>query len=106
MDPNEAMDKYCYYASSSVWGSTGSVIWFATSDSIEGPYEYEDSILYSGFNRLLNNGKFYSRVNSNHYTFTNIGDLFKAGVYTKKILKMPLGSEMTALTMTAFTQTV
>lgn len=84
---NEAMDKYCYYASSSVWGSTGSVIWFATSDSIEGPYEYEDSILYSGFNRLLNNGKFYSRVNSNHYTFTNIGELFKEGVYTKKDLE-------------------
>ena len=84
---NETMGKYCYYASSSVWGSTGSVIWFATSDNIEGPYEYEDSILYSGFNRLLNDDKFYSRVNSCHYTFTNIGDLFKEGVYTKKELE-------------------
>jgi arabinan endo-1,5-alpha-L-arabinosidase len=73
---NEKMEKYCYYASSSVWGSTGSVIWFATSDNIEGPYEYEDSIIYSGFNNLLNDGKFYSRVNSCHYSFTNIGELF------------------------------
>ena len=84
---NEKMGKYCYYASSSVWGSTGSVIWFAVSDSIEGPYEYKDSIVYSGFNRLTNNGRFYSRVNSCHYTFTNIGDLFKEGVYSKKELE-------------------
>ena len=39
---NEKMGKYCYYASSSVWGTPGSVIWFATSDNIEGPYEYEN----------------------------------------------------------------
>ena len=84
---NEKMGKYCYYASSSVWGSTGSVIWFAVSDSIEGPYEYQDSIVYSGFNKLTNDGKFYSRVNSCHYTFTNIGDLFKEGVYSKKELE-------------------
>lgn len=84
---NEAMGKYCYYASSSVWGSTGSVIWFATSDSVEGPYEYQDSVVYSGFNRLLNDGKFYSRVNSCHYTFTNIGDLFREGVFSKKELE-------------------
>lgn len=84
---NKKMGKYCYYASSSVWGSTGSVIWFATSNNIEGPYEYEDAIVYSGFNRLLNGGKFYSRVNSCHYSFTNIGDLFKEGIYSKKELE-------------------
>ena len=84
---NEEMGKYCYYASSSVWGSTGSVIWFATSDNIEGPYNYEDAIVYSGFNKLVNDGKFYSRVNSCHYTFTNIGDLFRDGVYSKKDLE-------------------
>lgn len=84
---NKKLGKYCYYASSSVWGSTGSVIWFATSDNIEGPYKYEDSIVYSGFNRLVNDNKFYSRVNSCHYTFTNIGDLFKAGVYSIKELE-------------------
>lgn len=80
---NEAMGKYCYYASSSVWGSTSSVIWFATSDNIEGPYVYEDAIVYSGFNRLLNDGKFYSRVNSCHYSFTNIGELFSQGVFSR-----------------------
>lgn len=84
---NKAMGKYCYYASSSVWGTPGSVIWFATSDSIEGPYKYEDSVVYSGFNRLTNNNKFYSRVNSCHYTFTNIGELFREGVYSKKDLE-------------------
>ena len=84
---NKEMGKYCYYASSSVWGTAGSVIWFATSDSIEGPYEYCDAIVYSGFNNLTNEGKFYSRVNSAHYSFTNIPELFRDGVYTKKELE-------------------
>lgn len=77
---NEKMGKYCYYASSSVWGTTGSVIWFATSDDIEGPYEYENAIVYSGFNNKTNDGKYYSRVNSLHYSFTNISELFKKGL--------------------------
>ena len=84
---NKAMGKYCYYASSSVWGTAGSVIWFATSDNIEGPYEYEDAIVYSGFNSLTNDGKFYSRVNSAHYSFTNIPELFRDGVFSKKDLE-------------------
>jgi arabinan endo-1,5-alpha-L-arabinosidase len=84
---NKEMGKYCYYASSSVWGSTGSVIWFATSDNIEGPYEYYDAIVYSGFNNLTNEGKFYSRVNSAHYSFTNIPELFRDGVFSKKDLE-------------------
>ena len=84
---NKAMGKYCYYASSSVWGTAGSVIWFATSDNIEGPYEYEDSIVYSGFNNLTNDGKYYSRVNSAHYSFTNIPELFRDGVFSKKDLE-------------------
>ena len=84
---NKAMGKYCYYASSSVWGTAGSVIWFATSDNIEGPYEYEDAIVYSGFNNLTNDGKYYSRVNSAHYSFTNIPELFKDGVFSKKDLE-------------------
>ena len=84
---NKAIDKYCYYASSSVWGTAGSVIWFATSDNIEGPYEYEDAIVYSGFNSLTNDGKFYSRVNSAHYSFTNIPELFRDGVFSKADLE-------------------
>ena len=82
---NEEMGKYCYYASSSVWGTPGSVIWLATSDNIEGPYEYESAVVYSGFNRL--GGKLYSRTNALHYSFTNISELFKKGVYSKKELK-------------------
>lgn len=84
---NKKMGKYCYYASSSVWSTPGSVIWFATSENIEGPYEYEDAIVYSGFNNKTNDGKYYSRVNSLHYTFTNIGKLFKKGIFTKKELQ-------------------
>ena len=84
---NEKLGKYCYYASSSVWGTPGSVIWFATSDNIEGPYEYESSIVYSGFNNKTINDKFYSRTNSLHYSFTNISELFKNGSLTVNDLK-------------------
>lgn len=49
---NEAMGKYCYYACSSVWGTPTSVIWYATSDNITGPYEYADCIVYSGFDDM------------------------------------------------------
>lgn len=82
---NEEIGKYCYYASSSVWGTPGSVIWLATSDSIEGPYEYESAIVYSGFNKLT--GKAYSRTNALHYSFTNITELFKKGTFSRKQLK-------------------
>ncbi|MBQ7862398.1 MAG: glycoside hydrolase family 43 protein [Clostridia bacterium] len=82
---NEAMGKYCYYASSSVWGTPGSVIWLATSDNIEGPYTYESAIVYSGFNNLT--GKTYSRINALHYSFTNITELFKKGIFSRKQLK-------------------
>ena len=45
---NKAMGKYCMYMS--VSGTTCmSCIALAVSDSIEGPYEYVDTILYSGF---------------------------------------------------------
>ena len=81
---NEKMGKYCYYASSSVWGTPGSVIWFCTSDNIEGPYEYEDVIVYSGFNNKVNDGKFYLPTDSLHYSFTNIPELFKKGDLRKK----------------------
>lgn len=84
---NEKMGKYCYYASSSVWGTPGSVIWFATSDNMEGPYDFENCIVYSGFNNKVNDGKFYSRVNSLHYSFTNISELFENGSLTADDIK-------------------
>lgn len=77
---NPKMDKYCYYASCSVWGTPASVIWMATSDNIEGPYEYEDAVVYSGFNnRTVKNE--YTRENSLHFTFTNIDKLLKNGTF-------------------------
>lgn len=83
---NKAMGKYCYYASCSVWGTTGSVIWFAVSDNIEGPYEYKDALVYSGFNNLSGENSFV-RKNALHYSFTNISELFRQGVYSAKELK-------------------
>lgn len=77
---NPKMEKYCYYASCSVWGTPASVIWMATSDNIEGPYKYEDTIVYSGFNnRTVKNE--YIRENSLHFSFTNIDKLLKRGIF-------------------------
>lgn len=83
---NKTMGKYCYYACSSVWGVPHSVIWFATSDNIEGPYEYENSVVYTGFeNRTRKNS--YARRTALHYSFTNIGSLVKNGdLYIKDVL--------------------
>ena len=68
---NETMKKYCYYASSSVLGSTNSVIWFATSDSITGPFSNPKAIAYSGFTNNTS-GTF-------SYTKTNIKQLIDNG---------------------------
>lgn len=78
---NKAMKKYCYYASSSVWGTTASVIWFATSDSPEGTYEFEKCFIYSGFNKLRKLGHIKYPT---HYSFTNIGELIENGTFTKE----------------------
>lgn len=79
---NKTMGKYCYYACSSVWGSTGSVIWLAVSDSPEGTFEFVDTMIYSGFsNRTTLFGK---PKNQLHYSFTNIGGLIESGVFTKE----------------------
>lgn len=78
---NEAMGKYCYYASSSVWGTTASVIWMAVSDSPEGTFDFVDTMIYSGFsNRTTLFGK---PKNQLHYSFTNISELIENGTFTK-----------------------
>lgn len=83
---NKAMGKYCYYASSSVWGTPHSVIWFAVSDNIEGPYEYRNSVVYSGFNNHTRKNSL-ARVNALHYSFTNISSLLDNGdLYIKDVL--------------------
>ncbi|MCM1115729.1 MAG: glycoside hydrolase family 43 protein [Clostridium sp.] len=76
---NKAMGKYCYYASSSVWGTTASVIWFATSDSPEGTYEFQKCFIYSGFNKQKKLGQIKYPT---HYSFTNIGELIENGTFT------------------------
>ena len=78
---NKAMGKYCYYACSSVWGTAVSVIWFATSDSPEGMFEYQNCLVYSGFNKLK---KFGKKKYPTHYSFTNLGDLIANGTFTQK----------------------
>lgn len=75
---NKTMGKYCYYSCSSVWGTTASVIWLATSDDIEGTYKYQSTVVYSGFNNQTLDGK-YIRSNSMHFSFTNIGRLLDKG---------------------------
>ena len=79
---NETMKKYCYYACSSVWGTPHSVIWFGTSDSIEGPYENIKCIVYSGFDRLTK--KRLVPAHPTHYSFTNLSVLLKKGTLSYK----------------------
>lgn len=78
---NKAMDKYCYYACSSVWGTTASVIWLAASDSPEGTFEFIDTIVYSGFSKRTN--IFGNPKNQLHYSFTNIDELIENDTFTK-----------------------
>lgn len=79
---NETMGKYCYYACSSVWGTAHSVIWFGTSDNIEGPYENIKSIVYSGFDKITR-GDFVPKY-STHYSFTNLSSLMEEGKLSLK----------------------
>lgn len=79
---NEAMGKYCYYACSSVWGTTASVIWMAVSDSPEGTFEFVDTMIYSGFSSRET--IFGKPKNQLHYSFTNIADLIENGTFTKE----------------------
>ncbi len=45
---NRTMGKYCmYYCTSSTWNASN--LCFGTSDSPEGPYEWQKALIYSGF---------------------------------------------------------
>ncbi len=68
---NTTTKKYYFYACSSQFGSTDSVMWFATSDNIEGPYSGATPIVYSGFTNTTS-GEWA-------YTNTNVGDLLADG---------------------------
>lgn len=76
---NKAMGKYCYYACSSVWGTATSVIWFASSPNPEGPFEYQQCLVYSGFNKRTRLGM---KRYPTHYSFTNISELIENGTFT------------------------
>lgn len=77
---NNAMGKYCYYACSSVFGTPVSVIWFASSPNPEGPFEYQNTLIYSGFNKLT---KFGKKKYPTHYSFTNLGELIENGIFNE-----------------------
>lgn len=81
---NKEMGKYCYYACSSVWGTTASVIWLAVSESPEGTFEFADCLVYSGFDNKTIFGQPKTRL---HYSFTNLGDLIESGVFTEEQVK-------------------
>ncbi len=82
---NKTMGKYCYYACSSIWGKPHSVIWFGTSDNIEGPYEHVKGIVYSGMNNIIRDKLI--PVYPTHYSFTNVEKLLKKGVFSYKEIK-------------------
>ncbi len=70
---NSTMKKYCYYACVSVFGTTNSVIYFATADSPTGPFTYQDSIVYSGFTSATSGTMSYK--NTNIQTLINAGTI-------------------------------
>ena len=90
---NTDMGKYCLYGCCSVWGTTISVIWLATSKSVEGPYEYVDSFVYSGLTcyekakdrDYLDEGqKNYAKAMD--YSKTNMKDLVEAGYMNESMI--------------------
>ncbi len=90
---NEDMGKYCLYGCCSVWGTTVSVIWLATSKSVEGPYEYVDSFVYSGLTcyekakdrDYLDEGqKYYAQQMD--YSNTNMKELVEAGYMNESMI--------------------
>ncbi|MCC8073288.1 MAG: glycoside hydrolase family 43 protein [Clostridiales bacterium] len=68
---NEAMGKWCLYACCSVWGTTQSVIFLATSDTIDGDYTFVDTMIYSGFTSANYVSKELDKKKYN-YTHTNM----------------------------------
>jgi arabinan endo-1,5-alpha-L-arabinosidase len=67
-----------YYSASSTY--IRSAIGYAASTSIEGPYTYVDTIIYSGFTR--DDAMDANSVTNKKYTNTNIQDLIEGGTIT------------------------
>ena len=72
---NKTTKKYYYYACTSDFGTTNSVIWFATADKITGPYSAATPIIYSGFNNDANTGNKLSYKNTNLQQLINNGTI-------------------------------
>ncbi len=68
---NEAMGKWCLYACCSIWGLTQSVIFLATSDTIDGEYTFVDTMVYSGFTSANMTTREQDKKKYN-YTHTNM----------------------------------
>ncbi|WP_162012692.1 glycoside hydrolase family 43 protein [Streptococcus sp. S784/96/1] len=64
-----------YFSNSSTWRR--SVISYAVSKTVEGPYDYVDSLIYSGFTKEDATDGSSRNVN---YKNTNVDDLMEAGV--------------------------
>ncbi len=69
-----------YFCTSSTWNT--SVIAFATSKNIEGPYTFADTLIYSGFTSNDTYAKSSSRTVNRKYTSTNIDELIASGEVT------------------------
>lgn len=90
---NKTKKKYYYYACTSAFGTTNSVIWFATADNIEGPYSAATPIIYSGFNNSTSGSYSYTRTNIksliDNGTLSGLGNWFSNGNYNSSPGKMP-----------------
>lgn len=91
---NKTTGKYYFYACSSQFGTTDSVIWFATSDNIEGPYGKATPIIYSGFTNTTSGIWSYNNTNLKELlangTIKEMGDWFHSdGSYDSNPGKMP-----------------
>lgn len=65
---NLALNKWCYYGSTSSWGSQKSAIFLCTSDNITGPYTYECIVTQSSSHpNAIDPVVFYDKDFSNLY---------------------------------------
>lgn len=69
-----------YFCTSSTWNT--SVIAYAASKNIEGPYTFVDTLIYSGFTANDTYAKSSTKNVNRKYTSTNIDELIAAGKVT------------------------
>ncbi|WP_310602127.1 RICIN domain-containing protein [Anaerosporobacter sp.] len=99
---NSTMKKYCYYACMSVFGTTNSVIYFATSDSPTGPFVYNSSIIYSGFTSSTSGNLSYKNTNLNSLISAGTVSGFKSSWATSTSYTCSVGTNPNAIDPTVF----